>query len=235
MRRLMSLTVCLALVAGLFVSCSGNEASRTGNRNAAGNGNSTPSNAAHQDGGESKSKGRADSGDGSGGEAQNGEKSVDPKATDNQSQNEKPGNFKGFEVLEGDILLDGIDLSAVLRSARISGVPGKYVFTFEHPDVPAELHLSVSLKVYEQLSDGDGLVFSYDSDGAWLTRPEDYDPSARTVTQAIVMPGSLEDKYVLAAVRCFETGSSRAESEMAMRDYDGLVTEEFRDIFSWSM
>ena len=115
---------------------------------------------------------------------------------------------------------------------RITGSPGHYIFCYTHPKVPAGLHLSVSLRVYKEDGEGDILLESYDSDGAWLADPGRYDPSERTVEQKIGVSGSLEDKYIMVSAKCFGEGLSTFTAA-AIRDYAGTVSGGSESVFAW--
>ena len=228
MRKLIALLLCLAFVAGLLVSCSsgpGGGAAGEVPENSATNSQLQSREASDPNvSGDQTNIAAGSSGDQRNSAVGSSGYSADPGS----SASDVPG------ALPDDIVLGGINLSAVLRSARITGTRGKYTFSFEHPQIPENQHLTVSLRIYEEGREGDLLIESYDSDGIWMAEPEDYDPSARQVTQELNMSGTLDDKYVLVSVKCFEPDSYNIESDMAMRDYDGLVTEEYSDIFAWS-
>ena len=156
--------------------------------------------------------------------------------TDNQSQ-QKSGGSAGEDSAgtpsQDAPGLDSVDVDGLLAGARISGSHGSYTFSFHHPQVPDGLHLTVSLKVFRGEDGGDRLMFSYDSDGAWMSRPQDYDPSERDVKVPVEMKESLSDMYVMASAKVTD-GDGGVRSAMAVRDEDGCMTEGFEDIFVWS-
>ena len=187
----LALLLCLALAAGLFVSCGKGEESPKQN-------SAAPSQNGSQDAGFA-------------------ENSADP----------------GDAVPEDSPRAAGMDLDAILSGARISGKPGAYSFSYDHPQVPDGLHLSVSLKVYREEEDGDRLMFSYDSDGAWLSRPQDYDPSERRVSVPVDVRGQLSEMYVLVSAKAADLYGDVC-SAAAVRDSEGCMTFGFEDVFAWS-
>ena len=175
--RKLALLLCLALAAGLFVSCGG-------------------------------------SGGGSSERAENVEISKDTDSTTDSG-------------------LDSVDVDGIVAGSRITGSHGSYTFSFSHPQVPDKLHLTVSMKVFQEDGDGDRLLFSYDSDGAWLSQPQDYDPSERSVEVPVSVRGSLSDMYVMVSAKVVDEAGETL-SVMAVRDEDGCMTEGFEDVFAWS-
>ena len=187
--RKLALLLCLALAAGLFVSCGKEESAAPGETQNAGN----------------------------------VEISRDSSnATNNQLQQKGDGSG-----------LNSVDVDALLAGARISGSHGSYSFCFHHPKVADGLHLTVSLKVFKEEDDGDKLLFSYDSDGSWLARPQDYDPSERNVEVPVSVRGSLSEMYVMVSAKVVNE-DGEVSSVMAVRDADGCMTEGFEEIFAWS-
>ena len=201
--RKLALLLCLALAAGLFVSSCGK-----------GGG-------AAQNGG----AGAENLGISSGlGDATENKLQQKDDGTQGKDGPEEPGSGPG---------LGSVDVEEILSGARISGSRGSCVFSFHHPQVPDGLHLTVSLKVFRGEDGGDRLMFSYDSDGAWMARPQDYDPSERDVKVPVEMNESLSDMYVMASAKVTD-GDGGVRSAMAVRDEDGCMTEGFEDIFVWS-
>ena len=195
--RKLALLLCLALAAGLFVSCGGS-----------GGGNSESAQNIEISGGSDDVTGNQSQ------QKSDGSGALDPDKKD------RPG-------------LDSVDVEGVIACSRITGSHGSYTFSFRHPQVPDGLHLTVSLKVFQADGDGDRLLFSYDSDGAWLSRPQDYDPSERSVDVPVSVRGSLSDMYVMVSAKVVDE-AGEALSVMAVRDEDGCMTEGFEGIFAWS-
>lgn len=184
MKKQLTAALCLALVAGLFVSC--------------------------------------------GKQAENSAISTLPEvATENRSQVFKLPK-KG---VEGAQPLSEKELDELVRQSRISGSIGNYRFSYAHPDVPAQQHLCVSLRVYEQGSEGDTLLFSYDSDGAWLSDLAQYDPTGRRVDLPLDVKGDLSALYVMVAARLLSGEDSF--SILAVRDTDGCMSEGYEEVFAW--
>ena len=195
--RKLALLLCLALAAGLFVSCGGGGGGNTG-------------------------------------KAENVEISGGPDdATNNQSQQKSDGSGALDPVGQDRPGLDSVDVEGVVAGSRITGSHGSYTFSFFHPQVPDGLHLTVSMKVFQADGDGDRLLFSYDSDGAWLSRPQDYDPSERSVDVPVSVRGSLSDMYVMVSAKVVDE-AGESVSVMAVCDEDGCMTEGFEEIFAWS-
>ena len=187
--RKLALLLCLALAAGLLVSCG-----RTA--------------------------------DADPGKAQNGA-NIDVSrdlgvATDDQSQQKSDGSD-----------LSNVDVEALLAGSRISGSFGGYTFSFSHPQVPDGLHLTVSLKVFQQSEEGDRLLFSFDSDGSWLADPQDYDPSARNVSIPVDIKENLCDMYVFVSAKLVDADGETSYAA-AVRDPEGCMSEGYDGIFAWS-
>ena len=208
--RKLALLLCLALAAGLFVSScgKGGGAAQNGGAGAENLGISS----GLGDATENKLQQKDDGTQGKDGPEEPG------------SGPEEPGSGPG---------LGSVDVEEILSGARISGSRGSCVFSFHHPQVPDGLHLCVSLRVFREEDDGDRLMFSYDSDGAWMARPQDYDPSERNVKVPVDVKDSLSDLYVMVSAKVTDE-SGEVLSAMAVRDSDGCMTEGFEDIFSWS-
>ena len=209
MKRLLIVLVSLALAAGLFISCGRQQAEE--NRSSD---QGIPMEMASQASGAVPMAENVEN-------AENIEKSGSPEeATE-------------YRLLSNTYVLNDIDLDKLILGSRISGCPGSYQFSFEHPGVPEDMHLSVALRIYSRNSSGDSVLFSYDSDGAWLSDPKDYDPSERTVIVPIDINESLNDKCVLVGAKVFSSGGT-AINLMARHGFDGTITEGYESVFAWS-
>lgn len=163
-------------------------------------------------------------------ELSGGENAADPSQASEASGKETPGNQDSAEDRQSFAMRMPAD---TVLGARITGVPGHYLFCYSHPKVPTGLHFTVSLRVYKDGGDGDLLLTSYDSDGTWLADPGQYDPSERIVEEPVDISGSLEDKYIMVSAKCFGEGVSTF-SAAAIHDYDGTVSSGFESVFAWN-
>ena len=119
-------------------------------------------------------------------------------------------------------------LDEVLASAKISGTPNNYTFTYTQPEIPSRYHFAVDLHIYVRNSQGaEDTVFFKNSDEAWISIPENYDPSAKTVSMSLGTIGGLAGKavflrleiYDLLDEKTLEIGESA--TYVCIREYDG--------------
>ena len=89
-------------------------------------------------------------------------------------------------------------LDQVLASAKITGTPGNYTFTYTQPQIPDQYHFAVDLHVYDENDEGGTpTLFFKNSDDGWVMHRENYDPSAKTVTIKIDGVPNLKGKSVV--------------------------------------
>ena len=223
MRKHIAVLLCLALAAGLLVSCGTAKGSR-------------PLNVQLSD--SQQSDGSA--GNQSAGTEDPDTQSADAQSPGTQSADAQTGSKGSVAYPDRDLSKEqkeqesfaAIATTALVMGARISGVPGSYKFSYKHPEVPEKLHFSVSLRIYEEGAEGDILRESYDSDAAWLTQDGAYDPSEREVEVPLKTAASLSGMYVLVSAKCFGDSIS-TYSAAAIHDYDGTESGGFEGVFAW--
>ena len=108
---------------------------------------------------------------------------------------------------------------AAIGQLGVRSESGRSYFSYHRPEVPGNLHLSVSIEVFNRSSE---TLFRNVSDAGWLTDPSAYDSSEKDVVVELEGVSSLKDKMVIVSVK---VGDSSLSGEMAMyqiiRDYDG--------------
>ena len=215
--RKLAIVLCLAVLAGLFVCCAAG-CGRAGN---APGGNVLDVQIGGSAGGQQEGAADVQPGGGLPGSVDSG---GSPTISYEDHSGQEDAELRSFALKAPEELL---------VSAKISGIPGSYKLSYTHPEVPQNLHFSISLRIYEEGPEGDLLRESYDSDGAWMADPSAYDPHARTVEIPLAIKTSLSDKYVLLSAKCFGSSIS-TYSAAAIHDYDGTISGGFEGVFAWS-
>ena len=213
MRKHIAVLLCLALAAGLLVSCGTAKGSRPLNVQLSDSQQSDGSASNQSAGTEAPGTQQADAEAGSKG-------SVAYPDRDLSKEQKEQESFAAIATTD------------LIMGARISGAPGSYKFSYKHPEVPEKLHFSVSLRIYEEGAEGDILRESYDSDAAWLTQDGAYDPSEREVEVPLKTTASLSGMYVMVSAKCFGDSIS-TYSAAAIHDYDGTESGGFEGVFAW--
>lgn len=96
-------------------------------------------------------------------------------------------------------------LDQVLASAKISGASGSYTFTYTQPQIPDRYHFATDLHVFKKNSQGGAdAVFFENSDSGWIMHPENYDPSARTVTLKLSGITDIQEKSVIFKLQIYD-------------------------------
>ena len=111
-------------------------------------------------------------------------------------------------------------LGSVLETLEFSGKNGRYYLSYSQPDIPSEYHFGLELTIYEKQGEGTPTLYYYVSDEAYMTHPENYDPSAHSVRERINGVKSLKDKLVLCQMSV-RSSSGELASYQIVQNFDG--------------
>ena len=123
---------------------------------------------------------------------------------------------------------------AILQSARLTQENGSNMLTWTQPAIPDRFHLCVDLSVYSKGDEQNGscCLEYYNSDGAWLADPADYDPTAGRKSYTLETK-QLSGRRIQISVKLYRSDFAGGMASLACtKDFDGTVSGPYPRIFS---